>query len=124
MTKTLADIQQRIIEKARRTAIEYAQSIPTHLVRDEVVGLAAAQEMAILIRERIQEQCGMCDGHGFTIEIGTESGHACDGTEASCLQNCPVPIPVQVHEQCEYCGRPNGVIDDLLASLPSPPETP
>lgn len=65
----------------------------------------------------IRENCGACDGHGFTIETGTDSGHACDGTEESCLQNCPVPIPIQVQEQCEYCGRPIAEIEKLIQSV-------
>lgn len=33
--------------------------------------------------------------------IGTESGHWCDGTEASCASICPIPIPVQIY--CPVC---------------------
>lgn len=43
--------------------------------------------------------CHNCGGAGWT----QESGHACDGTEESCLANCPVGIQAMC-EMCEGAG--------------------
>ena len=74
-------LRERILDKGKQAWLD----TPAGTIDIEVIALAAAREMAILIRERIQAECGMCDGHGYTIETGTDSGHACDGTEESCL---------------------------------------
>jgi hypothetical protein len=36
--------------------------------------------------------CDRRDAHGPHTITWTESGHGCDGTEESCMENCPVPI--------------------------------
>lgn len=83
--------------------------------------LASAVEALTLARERIREKCGMCDGHGFTVEVTTgstaEHHPDCDG---SC-RDCPVEVPVQeqVQEPCEYCGRPIDLIDALITEVQS-----
>lgn len=76
-----------MFRKARITA----ESLPF------AVKEAVAAEMERCCKA-IQDACGPCGGAGCT----TESGHDCDGTEASCQKNCPVPVPVP----CEFCGRP------------------
>lgn len=73
-------------------------------------------------QQAIRAACGMCDGHGYTIGTGIESGHDCDGTDAMCSQRCPVPIPVEVQEPCEYCGRPIAAIQALIDAAPRPQE--
>lgn len=55
--------------------------------------------------DAIAKTCEDCGGAGFTIGIGTEAGHGCDGTEESCGRNCPIPIQVQIQEPCEFCHR-------------------
>jgi hypothetical protein len=85
----------------------------------DVIEAFARAQRAEALREAeraIVETCSMCDGQGWTVGIGTDYGHACDGTEESCSQNCPVPVPVQVQEQCEYCGRPVAAVAALRAA--------
>lgn len=62
--------------------------------------------------------CGFCSGTGVVTGVGTEAGHApnCDG---SCV-HCPVPIAVQIQEQCENCegtGCELGILVDAASEL-------
>lgn len=77
-------------------------------------------------QQAIMEACQACDGQGWMVGIETGEGHDCDGTDAVCAQRCPVPVPVQVQERCEYCGRPVEAIEALISTTPPAPipETP
>lgn len=44
--------------------------------------------------------CPKCEGNGWYS--GSEAGHGCDGTDESCVRNCPVQIQVQLG--CDECG--------------------
>lgn len=71
----------------------------------------------------VVEACQACDGQGFTIGVTTGYGHACNGDERECQRMCPVPVPEQTQEPCEYCGRPSAAILALLsAPVGSPPQ--
>lgn len=50
------------------------------------------------------EDCSNCQGDGWTLGIGVESGHGCDGTDEVCAVTCPVPVQVQIQEECDECG--------------------
>lgn len=47
-------------------------------------------------QDAIRDNCGMCDGYGFTIETTTgstaEHHPSCDG---NCTHLCPVEVPIQ-----------------------------
>jgi DnaJ-class molecular chaperone len=47
----------------------------------------------------LTEPCEKCNGQGWFEDC--DSGHGCDGTEADCVRNCPIPIQIQV--ECEWC---------------------
>lgn len=91
----------------------------THSHDNSKAAIAAATTALRAAKERIREQCGMCDGHGYTIEVvsGSRAEHhpECDG---SC-RDCPVEVETQeqAQEACEYCGRPMDQIDALLREL-------
>jgi hypothetical protein len=76
-----------------------------------------AREALEQAQRAVVEACEACEGQGWTIGITTGYGHACDGTDASCSQNCPVPVPEQIQEPCEYCGRPSAAIVALSQRL-------
>lgn len=75
-------------------------------------------------QDAIRENCGACDGHGFTVETrtGSRAEHhpSCDG---DCTHLCPVEVPIQHQEQvqCEYCGRPIAEIQKLIDQIKSAP---
>lgn len=110
--------------------LEAALQPPTQEMKDELsLGTAAVADRDLPpstpdylhglydAQRAVVEACTACDGQGFVIGVETENGHDCDGTEASCAVRCPVPIPVQVQEPCEYCGRPSDAIRALACSL-------
>jgi hypothetical protein len=79
----------------------------------------AGSEREKTIREAqhaVVNDCTACDGRGFTVTTTTGYGHVCGGDEKLCQTSCPVPIPEQSQEQCEYCGRPCQAISALLTS--------
>ena len=49
--------------------------------------------------DRTVVDCPMCDGKGYFVR--SVAAHGCDGSEESCLRNCPVEEAEQY--QCEYC---------------------
>lgn len=64
--------------------------------------------------KEVISQCSVCDGKGFIVGQGTEYGHDCGGDEKLCQTRCPVQVPIQTQEQCEYCGIPASVIRSLM----------
>jgi hypothetical protein len=78
----------------------------------------AAYRQALCDAQRaIVEACGMCDGAGFVVMTATTDGHQCDGTDEMCSQVCPVPVPHEVAEPCEYCQRPVSAIAALERAM-------
>lgn len=65
-----------------------------------------AAEQKIRDMRAVVEACTACEGHGFIVATTTGQGHGCNGDEGVCNQVCPIPVPVQGQQQCEYCGRP------------------
>lgn len=51
-----------------------------------------------------EQVCPTCEGAGWVLGVGTESGHAegCWGGP-NCGSTCPVPVQVQIQEGCEDC---------------------
>lgn len=48
----------------------------------------------------------LCNGSGFVVITASSMAHGCGGDENTCRSICPVPVPVQTQERCEYCARP------------------
>ena len=67
--------------------------------------------------DKVVADCQACNGQGFTIGTGTEMGHGCGGDYDACQMFCPIPIPMQTQEQCEYCGRPASSINSLKSEV-------
>lgn len=55
-------------------------------------------------RDLVFVDCTECDGEGWVLGVGVESGHGCDGTDEVCAVTCPIPVQVQTQEECEACG--------------------
>jgi hypothetical protein len=72
-------------------------------------------------QQAIINACQACDGQGFAVTTTTGHGHICEGDERLCQTSCPVPVPEQTQEQCEYCGRPCDAIRALLSNKPTKP---
>jgi hypothetical protein len=93
----------------------HGSAVPGHPERQSPT---AAYRQALCDAQRaIVEACGMCDGAGFVVMTATTDGHQCDGTDEMCSQVCPVPVPHEVAEPCEYCQRPVGAIAALERAM-------
>lgn len=70
--------------------------------------------------EEFEWPCDRRVAHGpHLIEwIDTEAAHDCDGTEESCVANCPVPIPVHQNFDCPgVLAHPATMIGGAYASV-------
>ena len=81
---------------------------PIHLQELPCPSCAAKDARLALLEKVVKaakwsiDHCPYCEGKGYVEVIATGSEHDpnCDG---SCV-NCPIPVPIRVQEQCEYCG--------------------
>ena len=116
-------------EKFLRVHVSFlvAEAGDTHpLLREAVLMGADALRRAAEIREHtlraaqqaVIDRCSACNGRGTIVGTITVAGHGCDGTEEDCARTCPVGVPEQTEELCEYCGRPVAAIQELLSENP------
>ena len=63
------------------------------------------------VAEEIVDQCPYCQGNGFTVttQTGMEHDRNCNG---NCGEyGCPIPVPIQVQEQCQFCYNSRAALD-------------
>ena len=65
----------------------------------------ALQAQLCAARDFFVKHCPYCGGQGFTVRIETGEEHDpnCQGDCSN--YGCPVPVPIQVQEQCQFCAE-------------------
>ncbi len=92
-----------------------ADGTTTKMEPDELVEKrgAAAFELDALRKLLAIAACpqGGPDCPGWHAVTVTGYGHACDGDEGRCAVECPVPVPEEGQEECQWCAERHAFLD-------------